>query len=147
MNKKTMLKHYRAYNKAESFFICFSYNNNIYFIERKYLPLSILKVDRASRNGGNSLRVSITIDKKRKWSKNAILLCNESEIETGKYNKGENVERKIFAFFNREWKKDNTPFYVSGDIEINGRQIQIKYENATCINEKQIKRLRKKLKR
>ena len=35
-----------------------------------------------------------------------------------------------------DWEKDNVPFTEGGDIEINGKAFQIKYEKATFTNEK-----------
>ena len=40
------------------------------------------------------------------------------------------------------WEKDNVPFWVQGDIEVNGKQIQIKLDSATLMNTKQIAKLR-----
>ena len=57
-------------------------------------------------------------------------------VETTKYNKGEIFEKLITEYFGMKWEKDNVPFTEGGDIEINGKAFQIKYEKATFTNEK-----------
>ena len=39
--------------------------------------------------------------------------------------------------------KDSVPFYVEGDLEIDGRQVQIKFNGAQIVVERTLKKLQK----
>jgi hypothetical protein len=59
-----------------------------------------------------------------------------------KYNKGEIFEKLVTEYFGQAWKKDTIPFWIQGDINVNGKEIQIKLDSATLMNTKQIARLK-----
>ena len=142
MKQGTLLKYYHKFSKADKYILAFAYDEKIYFFEKDKLTKAYTKLDRASRGAGNSLRVSFTAKQKKALAKKSICLCEYNDIINDKYNKGEMVEKKIFEYFNQKWEKDNIPFYVKGDITLDGKETQIKFQNATCTNEKQIARLK-----
>lgn len=74
--------------------------------------------------------------------KNPICLGSAEMLKAEKYNKGEIFEKLVTEYFGQVWEKDNIPFWVQGDIEINGKQIQIKLDSATLMNTKQIAKLK-----
>ncbi len=75
--------------------------------------------------------------------KGAICLGNE-DILNGKYNRGVEFERIISEMNGQAFRgKDNVPFYVEGDLEINGKQVQIKFNGAQIVAERTLKRLQK----
>ena len=73
----------------------------------------------------------------------AVLLGTEALLETSdRYNKGERFERVITELLTgQEWRKDSIPFTDAGDIELNGKQIQIKLDQAELTNEKMLQRI------
>ena len=73
----------------------------------------------------------------------AIMLGAESLLQTeDRYNKGERFERIITERLTGEtWVKDSIPFTDAGDIELDGRQIQIKLTDAELTNEKTLERI------
>ena len=68
-------------------------------------------------------------------------LCSVDELTVSKYNRGENFERVITETLTETvWVKDSIPFYRQGDIQLNGEEIQIKFDAAELTNEKTLKR-------
>lgn len=54
----------------------------------------------------------------------------QKRIEYG-LNRGELFEKLIVQFFGYKYQRDNTPYYIKGDININNTEYQIKFERAT----------------
>lgn len=139
------------YNKTaftHHYIIVFRFKGSIWFtITEATLLDHITKLDKASRGAGYSLRFKP--DKTQKallMSHNAQVLCSEEFfdelVEMSKYNKGEIAEKLITEYFGQTWTKDNVPYTVAGDIEVNGIAYQIKFEKATFITEAQMMRMR-----
>ena len=108
-----------------------------------------IKLDRASRGAGQSLRFKPSTSDKFEMLSNAnavIELCSaeafKALVAESKYNKGEIFEKLVTEYFGQTWVKDNVPFTEAGDINVDGIEIQIKFEGATFCTEKQILRLR-----
>ena len=65
----------------------------------------------------------------------------EEQTET---NKGFAFEEIIYNYFGQDFKgRDNVPFYKGGDIEIDGEQVQIKFQSAQIVAERTLVRLQK----
>lgn len=145
---KRMLNKYNRVSYAHEYFFGISYKGNIYMIHctaKELLPL--LKLDKASRGAGYSLRFRPTREQKELLMSKSdkALLCSkeffDSEVKNSKYNKGEIFEKMLTEFFGQKWVKDSVPFTDAGDIEVEGTAYQIKYENATFTNERILARL------
>jgi len=144
MNKSTMLRYYNKYSVANKYIIGFAYDNKVYMVTIDNIKPCYLKTEKASRNQGKNLRLRLKASQKERLIKKATFLCDIDKLYDNKYNKGEIFEKLVTEYFNQIWHKDNIPFYKSGDITIGENVIQIKYENATLTNIKQIKRLLRK---
>jgi len=141
--KRTMIKHYRNHSAADSYILGFINNKMLYMVEVEEIMPRFLSVEQASRNQGENLRLRITKKLKNQlMKKNPICLGSASLLTAEKYNKGEIFEKIVTEFFGQTWVKDTIPFWVQGDIEVDGRQIQIKLDSATLMNTKQIAKLR-----
>lgn len=146
----TLTEMITAYNKlsaADSYIFGFIVNHLLYYIcFDGHLPESLLKLGRASskRGGAAKVRVRASAEIKRTFieSGKAILLGSESLLDTNdKYNKGDRFERLIMETLTGEkWCKNSTPFTVAGDIELNGRQVQVKMNDAELTNENTLRR-------
>lgn len=108
-----------------------------------------IKLDKASRGAGYSLRFKPNFDAKLTMmtcGEQMFKLCStdffDAEVKASKYNKGEVFEKMITEHFGQTWTKDNIAFTEQGDINIKGIEYQIKFENATFITEKQMMRMR-----
>ena len=121
-----MIKHYRTHSAADSYIIGFTHEKNLYMVQVAEIMPRFLQVEQASRNQGENLRLRI----KRQYKKQLL-------------NKGEIFEKLVTEYFGQTWEKDNVPFWVQGDIEVNGKQIQIKLDSATLMNSKQIAKFKR----
>ena len=62
----------------------------------------------------------------------------------GEYNKGVEFERIISEMNGQQFRgKENVGFWVEGDLEIDGKQVQIKYNGAQIVVEKTLERLKR----
>lgn len=136
---------YIAKSAARVFYIGFVVDGKLYMIVlRDTIPAAFLRVTTTSKTHVNAVRVQVT-------SKLAKLLVKDGiAIELGaaaamdyndSYNRGEHFERYIVErFTDKQWAKDSTPWYIAGDAEINGEQVQIKFNGATVTDERKIAR-------
>lgn len=144
MTKKTMIKWYREKSAADGYILGYIYAGQLWMVEVKEIMPRFLTVEEASRNQGENLRLRIRKSLKEElMRKNPICLGNASLLVTEKYNKGEIFEKLVTEYFGQIWEKDTIPFWVQGDINVNGRELQIKLDTATLMNTKQIKKFKK----
>lgn len=144
---QNMIDRYTALSFTHRYIYGFCYQNNVYMVhaDATLMPY-ILKLDKASRGAGYSLRFCPNNEQKVLLiGKDAQILCSKAffdeTVATSKYNKGEIFEKMVTEFYNQKWEKDNVPFTKGGDLTVNGIAYQIKFEKATFINEKTLARL------
>ena len=151
MTNKSLFEHlfgiYSRLSAADSYIIGFRFRGNVYMITVDEESVkSLTKLDKASRGAGYSLRFKPTTDEKiYLLRQGAQVLCSEEffddMVKTTVYNKGEIFEKLVTESFGQVWVKDNIPFYVDGDITVDGVKYQIKFEKATYSNEKSLYKL------
>ena len=141
-----LVEGYESIAYTDNYIYGFRFNGAIYMVNMRGLDSRVLKLDRASRGAGYALRFKPSKSIKV-WllSKGAEVLCSEdffnTLVATMKYNRGEIFEKLVTEHFGQVWTKDNIPFTEQGDINVDGIEIQIKFEKATFINEAQIARM------
>lgn len=145
--KEKMVTFYNSKAGAHTYIWGFILDGNVWMVMTGSSVLtSALRLDKASRGAGYALRFKPTKSIKV-WlmSLGAELLCSEhffnEQVATMKYNRGEIFEKLVTEHFGQVWIKDNIPFTEQGDINVDGIEIQIKFEKATFINEAQIARI------
>lgn len=147
MKKNTMIKNYRKFSAANAYILGFEYKHNIYCIMIDEIPPRYMQVERESSKKGGSRKLQLRLHKDHKEQlirKGATLIGNENMLK-GEYNKGVEFERIIFEMNGQTFRgKDNVGFWVEGDIEINGKQVQIKLNGAQIVVETTLERLKKK---
>ena len=138
----SLIEGYERHSFTNSYIFGFTYAGNIWYVETtsKLLPM-ISKLDKASRGAGYTLRFKP--DRQQKlllMAQGARTLCSkeffEDLVKDSKYNKGEIFEKLITEMNGQEWTKDKEPFWTDGDLTVNGKAFQIKFEKATFTNEK-----------
>ena len=145
--KEKMVRFYNRNAGAHTYAFLYVRNGNVWFtVTDSSVLMSVLKLDKASRGAGYALRFKPTnAVKDLLMSKGAELLCSEhyfnEQVASSKYNRGEIAEKLFTEHFGQVWTKDNIPFTEQGDINVDGIEIQIKFEKATFINEAQIERM------
>lgn len=144
MTKTTMIKNYRKFSKADSYIIGFLYKGSVYAIEVNEIAPRFMKVEHESSKKGGYAKLQLRLNnlyKEQLIRKGAYMLGNASLLE-GEYNKGVEFERYITEMNGQTFRgKDNVGFWVAGDIEIEGRQVQVKFEGAQIVVERTLIRL------
>lgn len=141
MEKMEMLNFYNSLSAAKGYILGFIHNHKVYYVNCEHINPDLLVIEAASRNQGDNLRLRIRKPHREMLINSATYLCEETDLVSTTHNKGENFERAIFTHYHQEWKKDNIPFWVQGDISINGIELQIKLDGATLINSKTLGKL------
>lgn len=146
-----LLSNYHALSFTSDYIFGYTFENMVYvsFLHGKEID-NFIKLDKASRGQGYSIRF-------RKPSKKdiailmtfqTVAICSVEYFNTlvceSKYNKGEILEKLVTERIAKtEWTKDNLKFTEAGDCEILNKPYQVKFENATFINEKTLDNLLK----
>ena len=125
----------------------FEYKGVVYAVKTTDVVMPyVLKLDKASRGAGYSLRFKPTNAQKLLLiAKGAEVVCSieyfNEVVKELSYNKGEVFEKIITENNGQTWTKDSVPFTIDGDLTVDGVAYQIKYQGATFTNEKILARL------
>ena len=143
---KTMTKFYQDHSASHTYILGFTFKGVVYASTISELEISqFMKLDRASRGQGYSLRFKPTTAQKMSLVKNAMAICSieffDETVMTSIYNRGEIFEKFVTELNGQAWEKDNLPFYEGSDLEVNGIGYQLKFEGATYMTEKQMYRM------
>lgn len=152
MTHEAMIYWYNRTAGAHSYIVGFIKSGRLYYVKLTFVELTaLLKADKcsAARGGYNKIRVRVNSD--QAW----MFIASGKAVEVGtvgdlsadsKHNKGENFERIITEKLTSEkWEKDSVPYYVKGDINVDGEEIQIKLDGAELTNEKTLSNVLKML--
>jgi hypothetical protein len=144
MNEMTIA--YARKTAAHKYALGFVYRGQLYVVVLTFAELTrFFKLDRASskRGGFAKIRIKLTSAERAELSQIAECLGAESLLtKDAKHNKGENFERELTERWTSEtWVKDSVPFWVAGDIRVDGVEIQVKLDGAELTNEKLLSRL------
>lgn len=142
-----LIAEYNRLAYTHQYIFGFVYKKVVYAVttDNAVLPY-ILKLDKASRGAGYSIRFCPTNEQKVFLiAKGAEVVCsidyfNEVVNET-KYNKGEVFEKMMTEKNGQTWTKDNVPFTIDGDLTVDGVAYQIKFQGATFTNERTLAKL------
>lgn len=147
MNKNTMIKNYRRFSGADAYIIGFIYKHQLYMIQVDEIMPRQMQVLHSSHKNGYQPKLQLVLNNKLKEQlirKGAILLGSEELVTNGEYNNGVEFEKLISEMNGIEFRgKDNIGFWVGGDLEIDGKQIQVKFQGAQIVAEKTLKNLQK----
>ena len=146
MTKTEMMTAYERLSASHVYALGFVYGGLLYAQKLTFAELSeFFKLDRASskRGGFAKIRIKLTAKDRAELSATAEMLGAEDLLTADpKHNKGENFERELTERWTAEtWVKDSVPFWVKGDITVNGEEIQVKLDGAELTNEKILARL------
>ena len=146
MTMTEMMTDYRAKSAAHVYALGFLYEHRLYAVKLSFDELSaFFKLDRASskRGGFAKIRIKLTAKDRAELSATAELIGSEDLLTADPaHNKGENFERELTERWTSEaWVKDSVPFWVAGDITVNGIEIQVKLDGAELTNERTLGRI------
>ena len=147
--RNELIRHYNNTSATHHYIVAFNFKGNIIATETtsEVLFSTGVKLDKASKGQGYSIRFKPNnSDKVALMMGRTMVLCSteyfEETVKSSEYNRGEVIEKMITEYFGQTWVKDNVPYTVDGDITVNGVKYQIKFEQATFINEAQMMRMR-----
>lgn len=147
MTKDTMIKNYRKFSAAEAYALGFIYKHNLYVAFVDEIAPRFMNVERESSKKGGKQKLQLRLRNRHMESlirKGAECLGDESML-IGDYNKGVEFERIISERNGIEYRgKDSVGFWVAGDVEINGKQVQVKLNGAQIVVENTLENLKKK---
>ena len=142
-----MANRYNRIAGAHKYIVGFVRRGFVYYVQLDFAELcQLLKNDCASSKRGGTLKLRVRVTAEQAiifiHSGKAVKLCSVEELKAdAKHNAGENFERIVTETLTSElWVKDSVPFWVKGDINVNGEEIQIKLDGAELTNEKTLAR-------
>ena len=153
-----MRKQYEEFTAAEGYVIGFHYGEDVYYIELDRIPRRYIRIQKESKSngGGYGLYVKITepkimaeiLPKAKHIGKFVDLIDTEGHLDKKGnrkfYNAGVMFEKMFYEANGQVFRgKDNVPFYKSGDITIDGKEIQVKYEWARICYDRTLRNLSK----
>ena len=146
MTMNEMMTAYNARSASHTYALGFVCGGNLYAKKLSFAELSqYFKLDRASskRGGFAKIRIKLTAKDRAELSATAELMGAEDLLTADPaHNKGENFERELTERWTSEtWVKDSVPFWVAGDIRVDGVEIQVKLDGAELTNEKTLARM------
>ena len=146
MTDRDMIITYAEHTAAHTYALGFVLRRILYNVFLSWEELTpYLREDRASSSRGGYLKLRIRL---RKTDKLALLarataVGTDADLHAdAAHNAGENYERVITETYTSErWVKDSIPFWVAGDVRIDGTEVQVKLDGAELTNERTIARL------
>lgn len=95
----------------------------------------------ASKGGFSKIRIKARVAECADLLPRAILLGDEKILEDKKWNAGIKFEKIVTEqIAGQHWERDSIPFWVAGDITLEGREIQVKFNGAELTNERTIRK-------
>lgn len=142
-----MRKDYERFTAAEGYAIGFHIGNEVFCVMLDKIPRRFTRTQRecSRMGGGYGLYINVKTNKaKNELLKKAFKVGTLDDITSDKWNKGVMFEKLIYDINGQEFRgKDNVKFTECGDIVLNGKQIQIKYEYARICYDKTLQKLKK----
>lgn len=142
-----MRKDYERFTKAEGYIIGFPVGDMVYGAKLDKIPRRYTRVQKECSKMGGTYGLYINVKSKKAQAelmKNAFPVCTLAELEDGTYNKGVMFEKSVYEYFGQTFRgKDSVRFYQSGDITIDGVEIQVKYLHARICYDTTLTKLKK----
>ena len=146
MTMQEMITRYNERSAAHTYALGFIYAHQLYVKKLTFAELSrYFRPSRTSSKRGAvaQVRIRLLAGEKAELSESAEMIGAETLLRKDtKYNKGENFERELTERWTSEhWVKDSIPFWMAGDIRVDGVEIQVKLDGAELTNEKLLGKL------
>lgn len=136
---------YIALTAAHEYWFGFTLNHKVYVVTgMTFADLRpFLKIEKAaaSKGGHSKIRIKARVGELAELLPRATLLGSEEILTDEKWNTGIKFEQIVTEqIAGQEWVRDSVPFWIAGDLALNGKQIQVKFNGAELTNEKTIRR-------
>ena len=141
-----MRRDYERFTAAEGYAIGFHIGDDVYCVMLDTIPRRFTRVQKECKRagGGYGLYINVRTKKaKNELIKKAVKVGTMADLK-GQYNRGVMFEKLIYEINGQAFRgKDNVRFTEGGDIVIDGKEIQVKYEHARICYDKTLKKLKK----
>lgn len=136
---------YIALTAAHEYWFGFTLHHKVYVVTGMTFSdlRPFLRIERAaeSKGGHFKLRIKARTGDLAALLPRAILLGGEEILQDPKWNTGIKFEKVVTErIAGQVWVRDSVPFWIAGDLALNGQQIQVKFNGAELTNEKTIRR-------
>ena len=143
-----MRRDYERFTAAEGYAIGFHIGDDVYCAMLDTIPRRFTRVQKECKRagGGYGLYINVSTKKaKNELIKKAVKVGTMADLE-GQYNRGVMFEKLIYELNGQTFRgKDNVRFTKGGDIVINGKEIQVKFEHARICYDKTLTKLKKSI--
>ena len=141
-----MRRDYERFTAAEGYAIGFHIGDDVYCAMLDTIPRRFTRIQKECKRagGGYGLYINVRTKKaKNELIKKAVKVGTMADLK-GKYNRGVMFEKLIYELNGQTFRgKDNICFTDGGDIVIDGKEIQVKYEHARICYDKTLQKLKK----
>lgn len=148
MTMQEMVTKYNKLSAAHVYLVGFVRDGAVWYVTVSFEELqAFLKLDHASSKRGGHAKIRVRLSSVQKLqlvsTGKATKLCEVEELSADpKHNRGDNFERVVTEVLAKKvWVKDSTPFWVKGDVNLNGEEVQVKLDDAELTNEKTLARV------
>ena len=142
-----MRRDYKRFTGAEGYAIGFHIGEDVFVAMLDRIPRRYTRVQKecSRMGGGYGLYINVKSKKaKAELMKKAVKVGTLTDIENGEYNRGVMFEKLVYEINGQVFRgKDSVRFTEGGDIVIDGKQIQVKYEHARICYDKTLQKLKK----
>lgn len=143
-----MRRDYERFTGAEGYAIGFHVGEDVYCVMLDKIPRRFTKIQKECSSFGNNvygLYINVKSKKaKTELLKKAVKVGTLADLVDEKYNKGVMFEKLVYEMNGQTFRgKDNVRFTEGGDIVIDGKQIQVKYEWARICYDTTLTKLKK----
>lgn len=135
MTKQNAIRYYRKFSAADAYIIGFEYKHEIYVAVVDEIMPRLLRVERESSSKGGKEKLQLRLlggHKEQLIRKGAVKV----DYTVAAHNNGRAFEKWVYEQVGRgnEYRgNDHVGFWVEGDININGKEYQVKFEGAQVV--------------
>ena len=136
---RSLLRTYEAHSGADMVCVGFEYKKHCYYtLTDKLLPRWCWVEQESSKKGGK-VKVQLRLnnpDMEELLRTHECVEFDPAVLLTFPRNRGNSFEKFVTETLTGEkWKKDSVPFYKQGDVVLNGKQVQVKFNGAQGVME------------
>lgn len=141
MKKENAIRYYRKFSAADAYIIGFQYKKEWYSVQVEEIAPRFMRVEReSSAKGGNEkLQLRLTNAHKEQLIRKGAVKVDFAPTTA---NKGRDFERFVYEQNGQQFRgNDHIGFWVEGDINIDGIEVQVKLEGAQIVTFATLKNL------
>lgn len=149
ITKAHAIREYRKYSGADAYMMVMIQGHEVYMMEKEEIPPRYMILKPASKKHKEKLQVNLKAAHRKEMIKQgAIHLMSEAEFKAVQkeigLNRGWTAEKVVYDYFGIKWDgPDQERFDKCGDMEIDGKQYQIKFQNAQVVTVDTIHKVQK----